>query len=481
MTTTHPAAPFRWTFYLAMLGLSAALAFAAYRSGRLLTFDGYHYCEFTKQFTSEWPDRFGNHWPFGYMLLGSLLGRLGLPAFESLCVVSFLALAALLGLALKVAPPRRVSDQLLLLALACAPIVGVQLLGNLTELPFGAVLLGLIVSFGYWPRRSALWCSALLVVSALSIRYAGILTLSLFAGWIVVMHRSLRESKALGTAVAAFFSSAAVILLLLGLNILKSGHASGAERGVPLGFSALPAQFVDLGWSAPGALLAGGLRDRCNPETTLGSFLGGLLFLAMVLLCVCAWFKPQSAYTRPLAWVTLGYLFGMGALRCIGNFDALFAARTFLPVLFPLGLLFREQAAQKQMAVFGCSAILLLGGITAAARGVSREIAGDVRAAIAPLQARLGPADRIAINDHAFSLAAYLHQRTVRAFPGVGSFPPAARFLVVTGEPLNRSGKSAPLPPEWRSVVAELLRQATYRELINTPTLVVMERATSEP
>lgn len=481
MIEPPPTGPINRPFFLFALGLSVGLALFAYRSGRLLTFDGYYYCEFAKQFTAEWPDRFGNHWPFGYMVLGSLLGRIGLPAFEALCVVSFVALSALLALSFKVAAPRRLSDHLLLVALACAPIVGIQLLGNLTELPFAALLLGLIVSFAFWPCRTALWCSAALVVSALCIRYAGILTLSLFAGWIVVMHRPLRNARALPTAIFAFFSAATMTLLLLGINILKAGHASGAERGPPLGFSTLATQLSDLGWSAPGALLAGGLRDRCRPNTLFGAMLGGLLFLTMVLLCIRAWLKPQTRFSRPLAWTALGYLFGMGALRCIGNFDALFVARAFLPVLFPLGLLFREQTEKKPAVLVGCSAIVLLGGITATVRGVSREIGGDVYPAVAPLKARLRPEDRIAINDHAFSVAAYVRQTTVRAVPEASGFHPAARFLVLSGEPLDRSGKSAAISSGWQSVVSTLLQQGSYQALINSSTLVVIERTTPEP
>ena len=80
--------------WLVAVGLAALL----YRQGPLLTFDGYHYCEFAKLYTTGWPQAFGNNWPCGFPLLGGLLGRLGLPAYQALCLVSLLSLAVLVSL-----------------------------------------------------------------------------------------------------------------------------------------------------------------------------------------------------------------------------------------------------------------------------------------------------------------------------------------------------------------------------------------------
>jgi hypothetical protein len=454
--------------------VSVGLAFFALRAGRLLTFDGYHYVEFAKRFAHEWPDRFGNHWPFGWPLAGGMLARLGVPAYHALLGLSSVSLLTLLATATFVL--RAHSARLAVVcAVGLAPIVAPQLIGVLTELPLAAALLALALCLAHWPRRAALWGAAGCAVLALGIRYAGLVALAMIAVRLAELWTTLRAAARLREALAAAFSAALVSALLLGLNILKSGHASGAERGNPPGLAALPLELSSYGWSAPSALIAGGLRDLVGPATPLGILIGGACFIAIAALCAWSWWRPLTAYSRSLALVAFGYSAGMGVLHCIGDFDALYNARTFLPALAPLALLAAERLTARRTWLLGLCSLVVVAGAVGSLRGVSREIGGDVTPAVTLLRPLLTPADRIAINDHAFALAAYFPNVTTRTWPEYWDesfFPP---FIVVAGKPRDREGRDAVVQSDWLALAERLVATGRYRYLIRQTDLIALQ------
>lgn len=462
------------------LGVCAALTFVTFRAGPLLTFDGYHYCEFAKLFSVTWPDRFGNHWPFGWPLAGALLARLGVPAYVALLALSLASAAVLLGaaaFALKNHPSRLA----IILALAATPVVAPQLGGVLTELPFAAVLLLLGLFLAHWPARSAIWGAAGCAVLALGIRYAGLVALAMIATQLLARWADLHRTQRLREAITSLFAAGLVSALLLGLNILRSGHASGAGRGAPPGLVALPQELASFGWSLPSALLAGGLRDRIGPETALGWIIGGICFLLIAALCLAAWLRPRSAYSRPLALISFGYSTGMAVLHCIGDFDALYNARTFVPALAPLAILAGEQlSAHRRCLLLACAAIFFT-GLIAAGRGISREIGNDVRLAVASLRPRIGPTDHIVINDHAMSVSAYFPQLTDRLAAANWQDRPEYTYVVVAGKPLQRDGRSGPVAPDWVDLTSRLTSTGRYRYLVREPGQIVLERVPGSP
>ncbi len=464
----------------AALALSLVLALATFRDGRLLTFDGYHYCELAKQFAAEWPDRFGNHWPFGWPVAGALLARLGLPAYLALVALAVASLALLLAGASRVlaAHPLRA---VVLIALAASPILAPQLGGVLTELPFAASLLCLALCLAAWPARGALWGAAGCAVCALCIRYAGLIALVAIAVWLVTQWHSLRTAGRAGEAVAASGVACLVSAGLLGLNLVKTGHLSGAGRGQTPGLAGLPAQLADFGWSLPSALVAGGVRDRIGPYSTLGVAIGAACFTAIAALCLWAWFRPRSEFSRPLALVALGYCAGMAVLRCVGEFDALHIARTFLPALFPLGLLVASELARSRAATLLLCVVVVGTGSVAATRGISREIGGDVYPVLAALRERVRPDDTIAMNNHAFALAAYFSQRTRHISPeNAGRFPEHG-FLVAAAKPRTRDGTGAVLEEAWVHACARLVASGQFTYLVREPTVIALARIPSPP
>jgi hypothetical protein len=459
--------------WLVAVGLAALL----YRQGPLLTFDGYHYCEFAKLYTTGWPQAFGNHWPCGYPLLGGLLGRLGLPAHAALCLVSLLALAVLVTLGNRFAQDLPYGA-LALSALAATPVIGVQLFGNLTELPFAAALLGFATALAAWSQRAAWWGAAACALLALSLRYAGVIAYAALWIWLVLHARRVREGGLLGSAVIAVGCSTLIAAGLLLWNLSATGHLSGAPRDAAenLGLAAWPSHVADLGWSPFSALMLGGLRDRVGGSSFNGQLLGILSSLALAALCLWGWAKSRFPWVRALAFVAFFYGAGLTALRSIGAFDPLYNGRMLLPALFPLGLVALAQLSGRwPRLVAGACTILLAAGIASSARGLSREIAGDIRGAVPLLRDRLRASDIVQINDQAFSLAAYLPQRTVRTWPESWREDEAQRFLVIAAESVDRRGTPGPLPAAWKTLAGRLVAHGTHRWLLDTPSLMVLE------
>lgn len=265
------------------------------------------------------------------------------------------------------------------------------------------------------------------------------------------------------------------------LNVAKSGHLSGAGRGSSVGLQALPGQLVDFAWSLPSALFAGGLRDRIGVETVAGQILGGAIAVMLVGICVRAWLRPVSDHSRPLALVALGYSLGMAVLHCVGEFDPLYAARTALPVVPLLLLLVAELLGARRAWVLVVCFAIAAAGLLAAARGLSREIAADVRPAVTALRGRVQRGDKIAINDHAFAVSAYFAAPAPRVFSEYWNPGMEERFIVIAGKPLDRGGNTAPCAPQWLEVCARLVATNRYRYLVREPQLIALERIAAPP
>lgn len=467
-----------WTATAAAIALTCL----AFRAGRLLTFDGYYYCELAKRYVTEWPDRFGFHWPLGFPMAGALLARVGLPPYLALVLVSAAGLAGWLFVAGKILGdhPLRL---LVLLTLGAAPIVAPQLGGVLTELPFAALLLALAFGLARWPARSALFGSGAVLVLALSVRYAGILAFAVMLVWLVVQARELHAAGRLRTAIVAWVLACALAGLLLATNVVKSGSLSGAtDRGSP-GLAELPLQIADFGWSAPSAFIAGGVRDLVNPDSAAGLALGTSFFAALMALCALGWWRPASKFSRPLALLTVGYSTGMPVLRCISSFDALYNARTFLPVLAPVVLLAVEQlGARRTWITMTCLAVIAT-GTTAALRGISRQIGADVGAAVGSIRDHLQPGDEIAINENTFAVSAYLAPvtRLHRDPLGLLELSAPERWVIIAGKPTDRHGGGGDCPPAWADSCALLVAQGKFRYLVQTAKLIALERVTPGP
>jgi hypothetical protein len=455
--------------------VGVALAICLYRTGIRIGYDSYYYCEFAKTYATEWPHAFGNHWPCGFPLLGGLLGRLGLPAYPALTLVSLAALGVLTTIA-----ARWVPRTLSICAMAATPIIGVQLFGVATELPFAAALLGLAAAIAAWPKPSALWSAAACAVAALGLRYAGVVAFGVLWAALLIEAPRLHAARRLIHGAVAVVSATLAALGLLLWNLAATGHLSGADRLAPegLGMSSLPGHLADIGWSLPSALMLGGLRDRMASGLA-GQGIGWIMAAGCGILCAWAALRPRLPWVRACALVALVYGVGMVVLRSVGSFDALYNARTFLPVIFPLGLVLAAQLrGRSAWVVPGVAAILLLAGLVSAGRGISRQIGGDVQAAVPILQSRLHRGDSVQVNDFALSLSAMVPQRVFRAWPEYWYQNPRERFLVVAAKPVDHAGTPGEIDPVWRALCDQLVARGTHEWLLRSPGLLILEQTT---
>lgn len=460
----------------AAAGLAILLSWVAYRHGRILTFDAYYYCELSKQFTSNLPDRFGNHWPFGYPLLGALLGRMGISAYFSLCCISIISLVAL-GI---VTARMLYSDSkpwgfLPVFAICATPIVAVQAFGILSELPFAAAYLALVVSIASWPSSRSIILSGILAIVCLTVRYVGVLAFVLLGISIITSWYTLRSERKLRATASCIVASGLFAVLLLSTNVIRTGHLSGADRSGSPGIGALGTQLADFGWSAPSALLAGGLRDRINPTSPAGRVIGTVSIIAILGLCTIAWRTPRSQFSRTLALSVVVYAIGISLLRCFGSFDELWNVRTFLPILAPTTILLFERIEQRPMLSRAIAVALIISGGVSAVRGISRQIGGDVVPAANVLKPLLTASDAVAINDHALTLSAYLRQPVRREPRG------DERYFVFATKPTDRMGTPGVPTPDILHALNDMLASGNWRTLLESKSLVVLQRAQAKP
>ncbi len=481
MSPAAASSPIRAAWLAFAVGL--ALSVVTFREGPMLGFDPYHYCEFAKNYTHTWPIAFGNDWPCGLPLLAGLLGRLGVPAYAALCVISVSALGLIVFLNRRLIAPLP-AGALALIALVATPAISAQIFGALSELPFAACWLGLGVSLAHWPERRALWLAAAFAVAGICMRYVGVLALGVLWLWFLVELRQLRASRMAGSAFAANLTASAAIGLLLLWNILVTGHASGADRnGTGLaGLAHLPLQATQFGWSLPSAGMLGGVRDAFGPTSLLGEIIGGSLALGVFVLCIWSWLKPAQSWSRAMALICVAYSGGMILLRSIGSFDELYNARTAVPLVFPLGALLVGQLAPRFSRLVLCGSIALLAlGLVMSLRGLSRQFSGDVRPAVAVLRPLLRPDDVVQINTRGWTLSAYLRQHTQQAWVEYWDDKYATRFLVVVGQPLDRHGSPDHVAPEWRQLAERLVATGQHRWLLHTDSVYVLERIAPTP
>ena len=317
----------------------------------------------------------------------------------------------------------------------------------------------------------------------IALRYAGVIAFGVLGIWMIREFGALRAAGRLLQATLAVVSATLAAASLLLWNLVTLGHFSGADRSAQggLGWHAWPGHLADLGWSLPAAFMLGGLRERIA-SGWLVEGAGWAFSVGGAALCAWAFLRPRQPWVRACALVALTYGAGMVLLRSIGSFDALYGARTFLPVIFPMGLALAGQCHGRGRWIPSAAAgIILASGIASAGRGMSQQIGGDVRAAVPVLRARLHPNDVVQLDDRALSLAAFIPQRTDRVWPGPWYGNKGERFLVVAARPTDRSGTPAPFDPAWLGLCDRLVAQGSHRWLLETPRVLVLERIERKP
>lgn len=429
---------------LVAAGLTALLAFAAYRGQRIIGFDSHYYLEYAKQFRTSWPQQFGTHWPFGYPLLGAALAPLAGSTFHGLLGVSWLAWLATCALLRE--PLARalgpVPAGIALVGLAAAPIVVIELGTLRSELAYTVLQTAALAGLARSEAPRAAWCAAAAVVLGLTIRYAGVLGLPILGVWLLWTSRGL-TGWARWRRLAPVVAAAGCCVALLLWNQRVTGFTSGASRPPGPGWAGLPATVADLGWGAIVSLSSIGVRAPWAGHPA-GLLLVGWLAAATIFgLAAWAWLRPVTPWSRPFALGLAGYAVGMVALASLRDFDALYNGRSFLPALplaFVLGL--ERFHFRPWLGVALVAACVVAPGLVVAARGISPAITPDFAPVVARLHGTLSPGETVGVNLHAMGLSAWMEQRVIRVDDGESRIADH-RFLVY------RRGADEPAEQHW--------------------------------
>lgn len=439
------------------------------RGQRLLGHDSFAYLEFAKQFKAHPPTRLGDWWPFGFPLAGTIVSlATGVSAYTALFIVSALAYwSVLTGFVLQALRSTTTKSTALVFtsALACAPVCSGLLIGPMSEPLFTAALFWLVWSMAYWPKRLAIAFSVGLALMAFCTRYAGIFALGVVALYALIRFNCIREKKRLATFVSLYGLGVAAALALMYTNYLFYGHATGPQPVGKESFLSWPIHLADFGWSPVEAFISGALLKNIGGIRSLRALLFGWTSTALMLgLCFYAWKRPISLLARPAALLAAAYMLSIVTLRATTPFDAVSSGRTFLPVLFLLGLLaFQTCSARAPRAFLAASVLSLVLSLILALRGVSKETYGPIIGARTPLARVLTTESTIAVNAQAVSLAAYFPNHFFLAADpsALPRSPGASQFVVIAAKRTGRYGQQAGFEANWLDFADGSLKAGT--------------------
>jgi hypothetical protein len=439
------------------------------RGQRLLGHDSFAYLEFAKQFKEHPPTRLGDWWPFGFPVTGTLVSLLtGVSTYTALFIVSALAYWSVLsGLVLESlrSTATKLTTLVFTSALACAPICAVLLIGPMSEPLFTATLFWLAWSMAYWPKRTAIAFSVGLALVAFCIRYAGIFAFGVVALYALIRFNRIREKKSLVTFAILYGLGVAAALVLMYTNYLFYGHATGPQPVGKESFLSWPIHLAAFGWSPVEAFISGALlKDVGGIGNWRALLIGWTSTTLMLGLCLYAWKRPASLVARPAALLAAAYILSMVTLRATTPFDAVSSGRTFLPVLFLLGLLaFQICRARAPRALVVASVLSLVLSLILALRGVSKETYGPISGAITPLARVLTAESTVAVNAQAVSLAAYFPNHFfLTADPSaLPPSPGASQFVVIVAKRTGRYGQQVGFEANWLDFADGALKAGT--------------------
>lgn len=392
------------------------LGFTWTRGVRVLGQDSFAYVDMVKAFARDFPDRFGDWWPYGYPVSALPLYWLGLSAFTALLLITFASFVFMLTVTGRCLPPdgnlawRR---RAIIIAVALSPVSAQLMVFDLADPFFAAALVGLAAALAHWPERWAVVAAPILALAAFGIRYAGVFTFGLIGLFAWLRWRELRASGVVIILAASSIVIAAITAGLLWTNVRAFGHITGPQ---PMGESSIwswPVHLADLGLALPAAFGSTHLVQSLQHSYRVPAMIAGLAIMgAIAMLIVSALLRPATRYTTAFAWVAGGYLVTIVTLRAVTPFPELSYPRYLFPAMFPLAILVVSHsgvARSRLVAAAAMASIVVSAGL--AARGIAPDQRTDLASVRTFLSAELRPDDVITVNLPGRHLAAYFDNR----------------------------------------------------------------------
>lgn len=381
--------------------------------------DSFGYLELTKQFRLLWPNHLGDWWPFGFPLLGAFVSRLGLSAYASLFAVNasaFALIAATFCWAASRAGLANVPTVAVVAAGLCAPICPVLTSTILSEPTFALLLFILALCLANFPSRVCIIGSVIAALAAFTVRYVGVFAVAIIGVFALLEYKELARSRRRAFFSFAYVLGCAAIALLCYSNYRHHGHVSGPQPVGGESITTLPQHLARFGWSPVSAFSSQTIANTTAAASHNAMFIIGMFVsVALVAFLVTEWKRASDASARlirPMIAIAIGYCGTVVVLRSIAPFDDLASARTFLPAMFPVLFLILNRLSRTRPRILICTSVgLLITDGVLAVRGMSSEVAPDVRAARLALASVVSPADTVAVNGRARSVAAYFRNR----------------------------------------------------------------------
>ena len=393
-----------------------ALGFVWTRGARVLGQDSFAYVDMVKVFAYDFPDRFGDWWPYGYPLAAVPLYWAGVSPFIALLAISAASFLFLFSLTSRCLPAESRYGRgtiAVTAAIALSPVCAQLIVFDLSDPFFAASLLAFAACLAHWPRRWAVAAAPALALAAFSIRYAGVFTYGLVGVCALLEWQRLREHRRLPLLAGSSLIVGIVTAALLWSNVRASGHITGPQ---PIGDSSIwtwPMHFADLGLSLPAAFTSTHFIQAVqHSHPTVMLVLGLAIMTAAMLLVVASFLSPLSPYSRAIALVAGGYIVTIVTMRATTPFPALSYPRYLVPALFPLAFLFVSRPAVARSRLITAAGVVSVAvSMALAARGIAPEQRPDMTAAQQFLAGALQPSDIVTVNLAARSLAAYFDNR----------------------------------------------------------------------
>ena len=400
------------------IGAACILALGALwtRGDRVLGNDSFGYLELAKQFRDHPPTHFGDWWPFGFPLLGTLFSFTGASVYVSLVLVSGIAMFAMIVLFWSVLPENsrgHPAALAILFAGVCAPVCPLSAVTLMSEPLFSALLFALAITLSRWPARSAIATSMLLATIAFTVRYVGAFTFVVVALYGLLSWQELRRAGCITFFGVTCIAAAIVAGILCYTNYRYSGRVTGPQLVGHESLASWPVHLADFGWSPVSAFISSGALRWSGGILKPATMTVGFASVSVIAFGILhSWARPHTPAIRPMVLLIGCYLLAIVTLRAITPFDAVSSARTFLPILFPLAYLLIVQSASKwQRMVMTFSTLSIFVSTLLAIRGMSPEVKTDISAVRVALGTVLEPGHKIAVNGEARSLAAYFPNR----------------------------------------------------------------------
>jgi hypothetical protein len=335
-------------------------------------------------------------------------------------------------------------------------------------------MLAMANSLVKWPNRIFVLLSMVFAFSAFATRYVGFCCFGVIAIWLLVQRNALQSAGTFRMAILTFVLLFVSCLFLLGSIV--------AERGSGPGLSALPSLCAHLGWSLIALPTTASVVQAATVEGSISYLLiGWMVYGLLIGFSVLSFVRNQYPHSRPFALLVLVYTVALTAANVTTNgWEHTIHSRGFYPVLFPSAILLFEATYQRyrRFLMIGTVGVALV-GVALAARGVSIETSGDVKALRAILTENVMTGDKIIVNGPAAKLSIYFPNNFALSLNPSGVTDISGfRFIAVAAKRLGRTKETviSLQDPNWNAFAEELQNRGSYRMVFNDNSSFLLER-----